>query len=291
MDPKDLILVCGATGRQGGAVARELLRHGHPVRAMTRNPDSPPAQALAALGAELVRADFDDAASLERAVAGAWGVYSVQDMMAAGVEGEERHGVAMAEAARRAGVRRFVQASVASAHRGTGIPHFESKWRVEGGVRSMGFPWHAVLRPAFFMENFTAPWLLPAIEAGRLPMALAPTTRLQMIAVADIGRHARRLFEGRDLPSGLALDIAGDERTLPETAETLGRSLGRTLEFVREPIEAVRAYSPDYATMLEWLDAVGYDVDLGRLARDTGITPTTLEQWSRGLRRPETAAP
>jgi uncharacterized protein YbjT (DUF2867 family) len=76
----DLILITSATGKQGGAVARELLAAGHRVRAMTRHPDGPHAKELASLGAEVVRGDLDDPASLPRALDGAWGTYAVRDL-------------------------------------------------------------------------------------------------------------------------------------------------------------------------------------------------------------------
>ena len=86
------ILVTGATGQQGGAVARALLAGGHKVRALTRKPDGEAARALAGKGAEVVRGDLDDVASLEKALAGAWGVFAVQNTWEAGVEGEEQQG-------------------------------------------------------------------------------------------------------------------------------------------------------------------------------------------------------
>lgn len=99
----DLILVTGATGNQGNAVARQLLANGHKVRAMTRRPEGPAAQALGSLGAEVVQGDFDDSASLERALDGAWGVFAVQNTWEAGVEKEEEHGKRLAELARKMG--------------------------------------------------------------------------------------------------------------------------------------------------------------------------------------------
>src|SRR4249920_287347 len=185
---KDLIVVTGATGHQGGATARELLAKGHKVRAMTRKPESPAAKELAKLGAEVVKGDLDDSASLERALAGAWGTYAVQNTWEAGVEREEQQGLRFADVARKAGIKHYVYASVASAHRHTGIPHFENKWRVEERVRSLGFPSYTIIRPVFFMENFFLPSLLPAIQQGQLAVALDPKTMLQMIAVSDIGK-------------------------------------------------------------------------------------------------------
>jgi uncharacterized protein YbjT (DUF2867 family) len=97
---RDTILVAGATGNQGGAVIRELLANGYKVKAMTRNPAGEAAQALAAQGAEIVQADLDDPASLERALAGAWGVFAVQNTWEAGVEREEEQGKRIADVAR-----------------------------------------------------------------------------------------------------------------------------------------------------------------------------------------------
>ena len=152
------VLVTGATGHQGGAVAGELLSRGFRVRAMTRKPQGENARALSRLGAEIVAADLDDEASLEKALAGMWGAFAIQNTWEAGVEGEEAQGKRFAKAAKKAGIEHFVYTSVASAHRRTGIPHFENKWRIEETVRGLGFPTHVILRPVFFMENWVSPW-------------------------------------------------------------------------------------------------------------------------------------
>ena len=103
------ILITGATGKQGGATLRHLAkRGGFKLRAMTRKPDGDAAKALSALGAEVVAGDLNDAASLERAVAGAWGVFAVQNTWEAGVEGEEEQGKRFAKIARDKGVQHFV---------------------------------------------------------------------------------------------------------------------------------------------------------------------------------------
>jgi uncharacterized protein YbjT (DUF2867 family) len=276
---KDRILVTGATGQQGGAVAHELLTHGHQVRVMTRHPEGDKAKALAAAGAEVVRGDLDDQASLEKAVAGAWGVYAVQNTWEAGVEREEEQGKRLARVAKERGVHHFVQGSVASAQRHTGIPHFENKWRIEETVRSLGFPSHAVIRPVYYMENLIGPLMLPAIQQGKLDMAIAPTTTLQMVAIADVGKHGRRAFEKHQELNGKGIDVASDELTMPQVAEVLSQATGHPVAFTPSPLEAVRQFSQDYAVMLEWFDRVGYDVDIPRLARESGIEPTPLRAW------------
>ncbi len=281
---KDVILVTGATGQQGGAVARELLARGHRVRAMTRKPDGDAAQALARLGAEIVKGDLDDAESLKRTVQGAWGVFAVQNTWEAGVEVEEAQGKRIAEIARKNGVQHYVYTSVASAHRKTGIPHFDNKWRVEETVRGLAFPSHVIIRPVFFMENFLSPWFKPAIDQGKLMMGIKPTTVLQMIALADIGKYGLVAFEKPTELSRREIDIAGDAHTGPETAGILSKAAGRTITFQQVPIAEVRKSSEDYAKMLEWFDRVGYDVDIPGNAKQYGIPPTRLGQWAANVR-------
>jgi uncharacterized protein YbjT (DUF2867 family) len=278
------ILVTGATGHQGGAVARALLAGGHKVRAMSRKPDGEAARALAGKGAEVVRGDLDDVASLEKALAGAWGVFAVQNTWEAGVEGEERQGKRLAELARRAGVEHYVYTSVASAHRRTGIPHFENKWRIEQAVRKLAFPSHAILRPVFFMENFLSPFFKPALDQGKLAVAMRADTPLQMIAVDDIGAYGRLVFERSEEFSGRELDIAGDELTMPEAARVLGEAMKKKVEFAPVPIEEVRKGSADYALMLEWFDRVGYDVHIRSRSRECGIPPARLASWAARTR-------
>src|SRR5437868_6080234 len=270
---RKLVVVTGATGKQGGATARELLAKGHKVRAMTRKPDSPAAREIARLGAEIVAGDLDDAASLERSLAGAWGVFAVQNTWEAGVEREEEQGKRIAEIARRQGVQHYVYSSVASAHRNTGIPHFDNKWRVEEKVRALGFPSYTVLRPVFFMENLLSESFLSGIQQGQLALALEPDTVLQMIAVTDIGKYGRWAFENHAALNGRAIDIAGDQATMPATAEILGKAAHREVKFVQLPIDEVRKFSLDFALMLEWFDRVGYDVDIAKVSAESGIRP------------------
>ena len=281
MDKKtQTIVVTGATGHQGGATARELLATGHKVRIMTRRPDSPAARELARLGAEVVQGDQDDAKSLERALSGAWGAFAMQNTWEAGVEREEQQGLRLAEIARAKGVQHFVYTSVASAHRKTGIPHFENKWRIEERVRALGFPSHVILRPVFFMENLASPWFLPAIQQGTLAMALKPETALQMIAVQDIGKYGRWAFEKHAELNRREIDIAGDQLTMPQTATVLARATGHGVKFQPIPIAEVRKTNDDYASMLEWFDRVGYNADIAKISAESGIRPTPLATWA-----------
>ena len=277
---KDIILMTGATGKQGGAVARELLSHGHKVRAMTRKPQSEPAQALSKLGAELVQGDLDDLKSLERALNGAWGAFAVQNTWEAGVEREEEQGKRFAETAKKKNIQHFVYTSVASAQHKTRIPHFDNKWRVEETVRGLGFPSWTILRPVFFMDNFTSPWFLPSLQQGKLMIGIKPTTTLQMIAVEDIGKFGLRAFENHEEMNRREIDLAGDQHTMPQTAAILSKVIGKKIEFVEVSKEEVRKMSEDYAIMLEWFDRVGFSVDIPALAKQYGIRLTPFAEWA-----------
>lgn len=273
-----LVVVSGATGNQGGAVARELLAQGFKVRALTRKPDGDAAKALATLGAEIVQGDLDDAASLQGALRGAWGAWAVQNTWEAGVEKEEQQGKAFAKLAKECGIQHYVYTSVGSAHRATGIPHFDNKWRVEETVRALAFPSFAILRPVFFMENLTSAWFL---QGDKIVSALAPTTKLQMIAVSDIGKMGASLFVDHAKWNGKAVDVAGDARTMSEVCATLSKHLGRTIEYQQIPMDAVRQNSEDFALMLEWFERVGYDADIAAMKSQFGFEPLTLDAWAK----------
>ena len=273
------ILITGATGKQGGATLRHLAkRGGFKLRAMTRKPDGDAAKALSALGAEVVAGDLNDAASLERAVAGAWGAFAVQNTWEAGVEGEEEQGKRFAKIARDKGVQHFVYTSVGSANRGTGIPHFENKLRVEETIKQLKFPSHVILRPVFFMENLPSPWFL---NGDKLTTTLKPETKLQMVAVDDIGKFSAAAFVEADKFKGAEIEYAGDAVTMAEAAAAMSELTGKTVTFQQIPIAAVRANSEDFALMLEWFDAVGYAADIPSLESRWGIRPLTLKQWVR----------
>lgn len=277
MTDQRTVLITGATGKQGGAVIRALAGKGFRLRALTRRPDSDAARALAAQGVHLVQGDLSDTASLRAALAGAWGVLGVQNTWEAGVEGEEEQGKRLATLAREAGVSHYVYQSVGSAHRHTGVPHFDNKARIEETVRGLGFPSHVIIRPVFFMENLLTPWFL---NGDSLMAAMDPATVLQMIAVDDIGQYGARAFTHAAEVNRREIDIAGDAVTMPAAAEILSKALGRSLTFVRVPIAEVRKNSEDFALMLEWFDRVGYDADIDGTAREWGVTPTRLAAWA-----------
>ena len=162
-----VIAVCGATGRQGGAVARSLLGQGWQVRALTRNPQQPATRALAELGAEIVQADMEDPESLRRAFAGAHGVFSVQNGLVSGFDREVVQGRNVADAAAESQVANLVYASAGTGEKGSGIAQWESKFEVEDHMSRLGLPFTS-LRPEAFMELMTDKDFYPALGTWRI---------------------------------------------------------------------------------------------------------------------------
>src|ERR1700720_3626294 len=283
MTTKRTILITGVTGKQGGAVAQALQGTGFNLRGLTRKPDSEQATALARHGVDIVKGDLDDDTTLRRALTGAWGVFGVQNAGEAGAEREEAQGKRLATLAREAGVEHYVYTSVGSADKRTGVPHFDSKWHIEETVRGLRFPSHVILRPVFFMENLLAPF---SLQGSTLAWALEPGTKLQMIAVGDIGWFGARAFTDAAAWNRREIDLAGDVRTMPEAAEILTEALGRPIAFAQTPIEQVRQFSKDVALMMEWFENVGYSADIGGLEREFGRKFTKLPDWAPRHARP-----
>lgn len=277
MATRKTILVTGATGQQGGAVARALLGKGQSVRAMTRRPDR--ARELARLGAEVVRGDFDDVESVRNALRGVQGVFVMGSFAEKGIEAETDQGKGIARECKKAGVPHVVYTSVGSADRNTGIPHFESKARVERYLDEIGQP-ATILRPVWFMENFEAPWLRPSIDKGVLMTPLLADRKLQMIAVADIGEFASEAFLRPADFIGKKIDLAGDALTFPEVAARISKALNRPVRYEVIPDEkADAATGPDFAAMYRWFNRVGYSVDIEGLRKTYRVPLTSFDRF------------
>src|SRR5574341_930391 len=263
---KKIILVTGATGHQGGAISRSLLASGWSVRALTRDPSKPAALALAEKGVQVVKGDLDNSASLDQALAGVYGVFSVQTFVEKGTEGEVHQGKALAGAAKAAGIKHFIYSSVGGAERNTGITHFESKWEIEQYIRTLKLP-ATIFRPVFFMYNFNSPMfnLHQSILAGTLLLAIRPDKRLKMLSAEDLGVFVTMAFKKPEDFIGKAIELSGDEMTMPQAAEVFTGVMGRPVRFIEMPIEQVRSVSLDIALMFQWFNEKGYQADIPAL--------------------------
>lgn len=272
------ILVFGATGQQGSAVVQQLLKDGWNVRTLVRDPRRVQAEALRQQGAELVQGDLNQPSSLREAMKGVYGVFSVQTSYAeGGVAAELLQGKAVADAALQAGVSHLVYSSVGGAERKTGIAHFESKWQIEEYLRALRLP-VTILRPTFFLSNFRSTIEAEADGTLLVRQALRPEVRLQMIAVEDIGKFAALAFAHPASYLGKAIEIAGEELTLSEIAETFERVTGRPTRAVELPLEQLRRFDAEIARMYEWFNQSGYQADIPAL-RQLHPELLTLDAW------------
>jgi len=259
-----------------------MLPKGWKLRALTRNPQGHAAQSLARQGLELIHGDLEDAASVVRAAAGVYGIYSVQDFWAVGARREVQQGKNVADAAKRVGVKHFVYSSVGGAERNTGIPHWESKWEVEKYIRSLGLP-ATVIRPATFMETYYIDQVEIGILKGKLADPIRADKPYQSIATDDIGAFVALAFERPTEFIGKELEIAGSELTNPEAAKIFSRVLGKPVKFQKLPLPLVRILlGKEFYIMFRWFNEAGYKADIPGLRRTyPEVHLHTLEEWLR----------
>ena len=270
------VFVSGATGQQGGALARVLCERGHRVRALTREPDSPAAQELRRLGIEVARGDFEDPGSVIRAARNADAAFAVGTPYEEGPDAEVRQGRELVEALEEAAVPYIVYSSVANADLKTGIPHFESKAKVERHLSFLGVP-YSIVAPVFFMENFRSPAFVSALRDGKLAMALSPHRPLGMIAVEDVATFTALAIERRSEFEGKRIDIGADELSGTETAAILADASGRRIAYEEIQRDGLNA---DWAKN-EWFSRERYKFDAPRLRREYPEVPwRTLREWA-----------
>lgn len=278
---KNTILVTGTTGKQGGAVADHLLKNGWKVRAFTRDPSQKAAMKLKKRGAEIVQGDFNDYDSLLEAMEGVYGVFSVQDFWSAGYDGEVTQGKQIADAAIEQDVQHVVYNSAGGADRNTGVPHFDSKRKIELYIAEQDLP-YTIFRPVFFMETFTWEQILNEIKEGSLSMGLAPDNKLQMIAVYDIGYFVAFAFENPGMFLGKSIEIAGDELTPLQITEQISDRFGNDIEYNPVPIEELNKVSEEMAIMFKWFNKEEFQADIDRL-RKWNPELKTFEDWLKKI--------
>jgi uncharacterized protein YbjT (DUF2867 family) len=268
-----IILVTGATGRQGGAVHEHLQKKGFKLRALVRDRNSNKACQLLAHGAKLFQGSFDDPGSLMRAMDGVYGVFCVQNYTAS----EIRQGVAVIEAANRQHVSHFVYSSVGSADEETGIPHFETKVKVEEHLRSSGLQ-YTILRPVFFMENWQRKFG-ESIPSGQLQQPLSPTTHLQMVAVDDIAAFAALAFEHPVEWKNRTFSLAGHELSMQQIADAFSRVTARDVKYV--PVswdQFEKNMGQELTVMYRWFEKKGFHFNVEEVRREYPSTHT-FDRW------------
>ncbi|MGZ0145706.1 NmrA family NAD(P)-binding protein [Kribbella sp. WER1] len=263
------VVVTGATGNQGGATARRLLAGGWKVRALVRDKSAPAAEALAAAGAELAIADFDEPSTLAPALEGAGGLFAVPPV-AFGPDGsnpelEFARGRAVADAAAAVGVRQVVFTGVAS----TSGDAFAApgKRRTEEYLREH-IPVVTVLRPVRFMTNYLArPGLgLEGFVDGVHRHLFPPDEPVQIIALEDIAEFAALAFEQPERYAGRTLELAGDELTPVEAVAAIAEAAGVALRYEQLTHDDAAALNVEIAeTRRRWIDGQRWHADIEAL--------------------------
>ena len=276
------VLVVGATGNQGGAVVDHLLESDHDfaVSGLTRDASSDAAQALEARGVTMVEGDLDEPETLRGPVSDADTVFAVTNFWTVGYDRQVQQGKNIADVASEESVDQFVFSGVGSHDEETGIPHFDSAAEIDDHIQELGLP-ATVLKPVFFYENLEA-FAESIVDDGQLALPLAEGVGLQMVSDDDIGHAATVAFERRDEFVGESIDLAGDEKTLEETAAILSEVTGRDVEAVHVPIEdAYETFGEEFTVMCEWFNEVGYSADIAALEDRFGFAFTDLETYLR----------
>lgn len=263
---RGVIVVTGATGLQGGAVSRHLLRQGWRVRGLTRNPTSKRAQALAAAGADVVQGDMDDIATLRPLFDWAYGVYSVQNPMISGSDAEVRQGRHVADAAKGSGVHHLVYASAGIGRSGTGVPSWETKAQVEAYIRALGLP-VTILRPMAFMELMTEKKFAPAVAAWSvMPALVGPTRKLGWLCTDDLGAIVAKVFDASQHFVGKELALASDVQSLEQCRMIYREVMGRNPPRVPMPTWLFKRFGfvgQDLTAMWRWLGTETIALDTG----------------------------
>ena len=237
-----LVTVFGATGAQGGPVARALIaRGGYRVRGVTRNPDSEKAQALKASGIEVVKANLDDPTSVETAVQGAYGVFLVTDYWGIfaklqdpdkSQEAEVAHGKLVGDACKKAGVKHLVYSGLEHVLEimGKPCPHLDSKARIEKYLDDIGVPNTSVRYP-FYFDNFATLTRPQKQDDGTFVLTLPVDGPIPAIGVEDGGEAVASVFTSPSEFIGKKIGLSGDKLTITEYVTILSKVTGKTIKY------------------------------------------------------------
>ncbi|MFF4837525.1 NmrA/HSCARG family protein [Streptomyces sp. NPDC001315] len=254
------ILVLAATGGQGRAVTDALLGRRARVRALVRDPNRRSARELAEQGVEVVAGSLSDRGSLATAMSGVAGVFALTTPFEAGVEAEVGQGRAILSAATEERVPHLVFSSVAGADQESGVPHFDSKARIEAELAAGDVP-YTILGPTYFFDNALGG--AERILEGVLDLPLPPDRPLQQLARPDLGSFAAEVLLNPVPYVGQRIELAGDAPTPRQMAASLSAALGREVRHEQVPLAAIG--NPDMHAMWTFLNGPGYRVDIPAL--------------------------
>ncbi len=235
MRTKPIILVTGATGAQGGSVARMLLKNKKfAVRILTRNPDSQRARVLQRAGAEIVKGDLDDIRSLEMAMLGCYGVFGVTNFWEHYAK-EYQQGLNLIDAVKTSGIRHFVMHSMEDYSKLSNgrysVPQYDIKAALEQYAKREQVA-ATFVHMSFYFENFFSLFPLQKGQDKTFYFGFPQgDTKLAMVSVDDLGGVVARIFNNPHAFIGRTVGVVGDDRTGHEYAQILSNVLERNIEY------------------------------------------------------------
>ncbi|HFZ8993351.1 TPA: NmrA/HSCARG family protein [Citrobacter freundii] len=286
MNNRSFILVFGATGQQGGSVAKALLNQGWSVRVMVREPSSLASLALRDAGAEVVTGTFDDSAAMRSAMTGAYGVFSVQPSSPGGAvsdDDEVRYGKTIASLAAECGVQHLVYASASAvSDKPTDVAHYDTKAEIERHIRTLPVS-STIVRPVTFMELLVMPGF--GLDNSRFHFFMQPEDVMQVIAVEDIGKIVAAVFAEPERFKGKTFDIASDAVTGLQLQERFSAAAGRPVIYSRFSDEVLAA-NPFLRKLTAMVDdgRLGGHADLPAM-RQLNPQLQSFERWLAGSGR------
>lgn len=261
MAQKKVIVVFGATGAQGGGLARAILNDPNSefsVRAVTRNPESDKAKELAKRGAEVVAGDIDDVESMKRALNGAYGAFFVTffwDHFSA--EKETNEAKNMAAAAKDAGLKHVIWSTLEDVRKSVPleddrmptlhgkykVPHFDGKGEGDKYFTEAGLP-VTFLLASFYWDNLIYFGSGPKRgEDGKLVVTLPMgDKKMAGIASEDIGKCAYGIFKKGPSLAGKRIGVAGEHLTVEEMAKSLSKAIGEEVVYNKVTPAQFRAF-------------------------------------------------
>ncbi|MEO7802233.1 MAG: NmrA/HSCARG family protein [Ginsengibacter sp.] len=253
MTTNKTFFVTGGTGNQGGAVTTNLLKQGFTVKVLTRNANSAKAQNLKKLNVVLVEGDLNNADTYRQDLQDVYGIFSVQTFEK-GVEKEINQGITLATLGKEIGVTHFLYSSVFGANLNTGVPHMDSKLKIENHIKQIGLPF-TIIRPTSLYENFLIPQVKKGILKGKLVQPINRDTIQQYIAAEDIGKAAAKIFQNRDTYLGKTIPLATEQLSPQEIADIFSNVLNKKIEYQKLPVLITRLFlGTKLYKMFKWMN-------------------------------------
>lgn len=245
------IFVTGATGNQGGAVVRNLLGKGFYVKALVRNPVTAKLRPHDSL--EIIKGDLDDPTSYRFHLKDVSGVFC-NLVFKYGIDKEIKQGIELVNASKENNIKHFVYSSVIGCDLNTGIPHWESKFKIEDHLKASGIG-YTILRPASLYENMLIPQVKSRILKGKLVLPTQKNTVQQFISSEDIGKIVTTIFSDLEKYRGRTITLAAEQLNGEQLASTFSKAMGREIKFQQLPMFITRlVMGRDLTKMFRWIN-------------------------------------